>query len=889
MDTPLTFDSGLAGTGFVPSIESYLKILKEKYPTQFACVEEIINLTAILNLPKGTEQYISDIHGEYDSFKHVIRNCSGHISSVIRKIFPFYTLSKKEAGELSTLICYPRQKLPLCMSNIEDEEERKTWLNTTIYRLVLICRYFAAGYTRSKVRKTYHENFSYIIDELIYEIETNKAKHAYYTEIINSIVELGEAPQFILELCYLIHRLAVDKLHVIGDIFDRGPSAENVLEALIEHHNCDIQWGNHDVLWMGAAAGSEACICTVLRISLRYSNTATLEEGYGISLLSLSELATKYYNNDPCSIFIKSEPHASGPSKEESSLGGETCDSTTGRGTCNDGDKGNNRGASIGNSSTTPCIQAGSSKPATISTISVNHKDLIGRMEKAIAIMQFKLEGQIIRRRPEFDMDDRTLLDKIKFEPLDAHETRYSDGTETIAASPDRGVAQRAEVSREQQDQFHGAPAQMSPTQKRRRYRAVSITIEGKEYPLKDNNFPTIDPEDPFRLNDDELATLRSLKSSFVNSEKLQRHINFLYTNGSLYLISNRFLLLHGCVPLSSNGEIAPMAFVPQEAFLNQQRNHYRINMRLKEVIRQLGPDERLTSANIGTRTYFDIIENICRDAYFSGSMSNIVLTEDEAQILASYNHSGALEDGTGQGFFLSDINNNFTQNIIMNKISETMLTETIQAIKMGTSPRLTPYQMTVFKDNNHKLMGLDMLWYLWCGKQSPVYCRAKMATFERYFIDDKSTWVETGDPFYELRDKEEIIMTILKEFGGCEKIINGHLPVRVKAGEDPVKANKKLITIDGGFSKAYHNTTGIQGFSLICDHSALQLAYHLEFTSVANCIESNKDMINKLEIVDKYPVKWRIAETDTGERLQGRIRELSKLLQAYKSGFFSK
>ena len=845
-----------------PNIESYLKILKEKYPTQFACVEEIINLTAILNLPKGTEQYISDIHGEYDSFKHVIRNCSGHITSVIHKIFPFYTLSKKEAGELSTLICYPRQKLPLCMSKIEDDEERRTWLNSTIYRLVLICRFFAAGYTRSKVRKTYHENFSYVIDELIYEIETNKAKHAYYTEIINSIIELGEAPQFILELCYLIHRLAVDKLHVIGDIFDRGPSAESVLEALVEHHNCDIQWGNHDVLWMGAAAGSEACICTVLRISLRYSNTSTLEEGYGISLLSLSELATKYYSCDPCHVFIKkdSRPKQSATSNNTKNI-------------------------------TTPCIQA-TSKTGSISTISVNHKDLVSRMEKAIAVIQFKMEGQIIRRRPEFDMDDRTILDKIKFEAVKDDEEcydgasgvgekcnmEYVDVTETIAASPENNIS----------DIGHTTQV-LRTLPKGKKYRAVSVVIGGKEYPLKDNYFPTIDPEDPFKLNDDELATLKSLKASFMSSEKLQRHINFLYTNGSLYLISNKFLLLHGCVPLNEDGSIASMSFIPQSAFLNQQKNHYKINIKLNEASKEMAPEENFTSRNIGTRTYFDVIENICRDAYFSGSMSNIVLTEEEASILASYDYNMVCEEMSNPVSPLQDLDNNYTQNIIMNKISGTMLSETIKAIKTEDSPKLSPYQLAVFDDNSRRLMGLDMLWYLWCGKKSPVYCRAKMATFERYFIEDKSTWTEPGDPFYELRDREEVILNILKDFGGCKKIINGHLPVRVKSGENPVKAGGRLITIDGGFSKAYHNTTGIQGFSLICDQSALQLAYHLEFTSVADCIESNGDMVSKLEIIDKYPVKWRIEDTDTGDKLKTRIQELSKLLRAYKSGFFSK
>lgn len=640
----------------------YLKLLSNQYPTISSASTEIINLQAILNLPKGTEHFISDIHGEYESFTHMLKNASGIIKRKIDDVFG-NSLVEQQKSALATLIYYPEQKLELVkktQTNIKD------WYKVTLYQLVEMCKNVSSKYTRSKVRKALPQDFAYVIEELLHEQGDRIDKQDYYNGIINAIIDINRADQFIVAISNVIQRLAVDRLHIIGDIYDRGPGADIILDALINHHSVDIQWGNHDILWMGAASGCEACVANVLRISLRYANLRTIEDGYGINLLPLATFAMDYYNDDPCNNFI---PKAIDKDINESEL------------------------------------------------------SLFAKMHKAIAIIQFKIEGNIIKRRPEFEMDDRLLLDKINIEKGE-------------------------------------------------------INLYGKVYKLNDTNFPTVDFKDPYKLTERECELVEKLTNSFLNSEKLQKHIKFLYSKGSMYLVCNSNLLYHGCIPLNKDGSF-------------------------KEV--------KIGNIKYSGRNLLDRFDRVARDSYF-------------------------------------------------------------------------------FKnDANVKRYGMDMMWYLWCGPDSPEFSKKRMTTFERYFIDNKETHYEEKNYYYKYRDDETICKNILKEFKlnpDESHIINGHIPVKTKEGESPIKANGRLLVIDGGFCKAYQPQTGIAGYTLIYNSYGLLLTSHEPFTAIQDAIKDNKDILSSTMILEHVVKRKKVADTDMGQELKKQIANLEKLLTAYRKGF---
>jgi fructose-1,6-bisphosphatase-3 len=643
----------------------YLKLLSKQYPTIASSCTEIINLQAILNLPKSTEHFMTDIHGEYESFNHVLRNGSGNIKRKIKEVFGDI-LSEREIKGLATLIYYPEQKLEIVHG---DEENMDEWYKITIHRLIEVCRKAAFKYTRMKVRKALPEDFAYIIEELMHKGPEEFDKEEYYSEIIKTIIRIGRADEFIVALSKLIQRLVIDRLHIVGDIFDRGPGADIVMETIANYHSVDIQWGNHDALWMGAAAGSQACIATVLRICARYANLDTVEDGYGINVLPLATFALEYYGDDDCAAF---KP------KVESSI-----------------------------------------------VYSDNDLKLIAKMHKAISIIQFKLEGQLIMRRPHFSMEDRLLLDKIN----------YDDG---------------------------------------------SIDINGKIYKLNDTNFPTINRDNPYELNLAERELIKKLQSSFLNSEKLQKHVRFLFANGSMYLKYNSNLLYHGCIPVNEDGSF-------------------------KEV--QIGSSGKKYSG----KAYFDRLDILVREGYF---------------------HSN---------------------------------------------------------DPDAKLYGMDLTWYLWTGADSPLFGKDKMTTFERYFIDDKETHVEIKNPYFKLEDSEELCKNIFAEFElnpETSHIINGHVPVKLKDGESPIKANGKLLVIDGGFSRTYQGTTGIAGYTLIYNSYGLLLVSHAPFESTHKAIEEEKDILSTTMVLEEEVERKRIRDTDVGMELQTQIKNLEMLVDAYRKGF---
>ncbi|GLC29218.1 fructose-1,6-bisphosphatase [Clostridium omnivorum] len=639
----------------------YLRLLSNQYPTIHSACTEIINLQAIMNLPKGTEHFLTDIHGEYEPFNHVLKNASGVIKRKIGDIFGT-TLSQKEIKSLATLIYYPEQKLDLIL---KDETNLEDWYRITLYRLIEICRHVSAKYTRSKVRKALPPDFAYIIEELLHEYPNRRDKEEYYREIIKTIIKIDRANEFIIALSKLIQRLVVDRLHIIGDIFDRGPGANIVLDTLMNYHSVDIQWGNHDILWMGAAAGSEVCMATVLRISARYANLDTIEDGYGINMLPLATFAIEFYKNDPCESF---KP-----------------------------------------------------KPDNIE-LTDKENMLIAQMHKAIAIIQFKLEGEIIKRRPQFNMNDRLLLEKIN----------YKDGT---------------------------------------------IDIYGKTYALNDTNFPTIDPKDPYKLTKEERDLVDKLKSSFLNSDKLQKHVRFLFAKGSIYLRYNSNLLYHGCIPLDDDGGFS------------------RINCNGKEY---------------SGKTFLDRMEMLAREGYF--------------------------------------------------------------------------YK----EDPKAKLYGMDIMWYLWTGPNSPLFGKNRMTTFERYFINDVESHNETKNPYYKFRDDEKTCNKILEEFGlssDISHIVNGHVPVKSKKGESPIKANGKLLVIDGGFSRAYQGQTGIAGYTLIYNSYGLLLVSHEPFESTQKAIEEETDILSTTVVLEQVVERKRVGDTDIGEELKSQIKDLEALLAAYRKG----
>ncbi len=638
----------------------YMMLLSDQYKNINSAATEVINLKAILNLPKGTEHFVSDIHGEAESFSHVLRNASGVIKNHISAIFGA-SLRESEKKALATLIYYPEKKLE---QMAETEEDLEDWYKITLHRLVKICKVVSSKYTRSKVRKALPKEFAYIIEELLHENSASMDKEMYYTEIIHTIIDLDQADRFIIALCNLIQRLAIDQLHVIGDIYDRGPNAAAIMDILANYHSVDIQWGNHDIAWMGAAAGCQALICNVLRIQTRYANLDTIEEDYGINLLPLATFAMEKYADDPCEQFA--------PKGDE--------------------------------------------------VLSDKDFKMIAKMHKAISVMQWKMEAQIIKRHPEFHMENRLLLDKIDFEK----------GT---------------------------------------------IMIEGKEYVMNDMNFPTIDPKDPYRLTEEEQMVMDKVKSSFVNSEKLQQHIRVLYSKGSMYTIFNSNLLFHGGIPMNEDGTLKTVTFRGKK---------------------YCGKD------------YLDAVERTMREGYFNKP------------------HTAA------------------------------------------------------------KRECMDVIWYMWCGEDSPLFGKKKMTTFERYFIDDKATHKEVSNPYYSLRNEEETCKRVLSAFGldpEASHIVNGHVPVKVSKGESPIKANGRLFVIDGGFAKAYQKVTGIAGYTLIYNSHGMVLVSHEPFVSTDVAIAEEKDILSSTVALQYTQDRIRVRDTDIGKKLQESINELEKLLYAYQNG----
>lgn len=639
----------------------YLQLLARTFPNIAAASTEIINLEAILNLPKGTEHFLADLHGEFEAFQHVIRNASGAIKRKVNEIFG-NSMREGEKKDLCTLIYYPEQKLNLIK---ESEPDMDDWYATTLNQLVSVCQNVSSKYTRSKVRKSLPAEFSYIIQELLHENTMIANKQAYVNVIISTIINTRRADDFIIALCKLIQRLTIDSLHILGDIFDRGSSPHRIMDLLCEYHNFDIQWGNHDILWMGAAAGNDCCIANLLRLAMRYGNMGVLEDGYGINLLPLATFAMETYADDPCELF--------GPKEFE-----------------------------------------GKHNPKTLR--------MIAQMHKAISIIQFKLEAQIIQRRPDFEMDDRMMLHRIDF---------------------DRNV----------------------------------ITINGQEFELKDTFMPTVDPADPYRLTTEEKDIMHKLHTSFVYNEKLKKHMNCLFRYGSMYTISNSNLLFHASIPLNADGS-------------------------LKEV-------------NIAGKTYkgkqlLEEVGHLIRTAYYAEN------------------------------------------------------------------------------NNEERQFARDYVWYLWCGKNSPAYDKDKMATFERYFLKEKDLHVENKGYYYALRNNEEVCNMILDEFGVVGEhrhIINGHVPVKTLKGENPIKANGRLMVIDGGFSKAYHSKTGIAGYTLVYHSRGFELIQHEPFESMQKAIREGQDIKSSMQIVEMSSKRMMVRDTDKGRELASQVSDLRKLLIAYRMG----
>ena len=614
----------------------YLSLLAEKFPTRQAVCTEIINLAAIMNLPKGTEHFMSDIHGEYDAFLHIMNNCSGVIREKIEMIFED-VLNDTEKRALRTLIYYPKEAL----QRLHDEGKiSPKWYRETLRHMIEIARVLSSKYTRSKVRKAMPKEFGYIIDELLHALPDEDGNQlAYHERILDTIVGIQNGDEFIIALAALIKRLAVDHLHIVGDLFDRGADADKIIELLLDYPSLDIQWGNHDVLWMGAAAGNEACIANVVRNNVRYNNIRILESGYGISLRRLQLFAEKTYEGTPAKAMVK-----------------------------------------------------------------------------AINVMMFKAEGELILRHPEFEMQDRLLLDKV---------------------NPEKGT----------------------------------VTIDGVEYAMNTMEFPTVDWSDPYRMTPEEREVMDDLKRSFCQSPQLRRHIEFLYAVGSVYLKMNDNLLFHGCVPLTEDGQMEEVNFFGQ-------------------FLRGKG--------------YFEFCEKAARLAYNTGE--------------ARY---------------------------------------------------------------------VDFMFYLWGGPKSPM-CGRVVKTFERSYLDDKASWKEPQDPYYLFLDSEATSRMILREFGlksDLSHIINGHTPVHASAGENPIKAGGKLIVIDGGFSRAYHKTTGIAGYTLIYNSHGMRIKSHMPFESVERVISENLDIESRANQFEIEPYRVMVGDTDIGKRLAAQIEDLNELLTAYRDG----
>ena len=641
----------------------YLHLLSNTYPTVADAASEIINLEAIQNLPKSTEHFLADLHGEHEAFIHVLKNASGNIKRKVGEIFGS-TIRETEKKELCTLIYYPEQKLELIKAAEEDLDD---WYRITIHQLVRVCRDVSSKYTRSKVRKNLPEEFSYIIEELLHERTDDQDKAAYVAVIVDTVISTGRADDFIVAICNVIQRLAIDQLHILGDIYDRGPGAHIILDTLRQYHSWDIQWGNHDILWMGAAAGNDACICNVLRLSLRYANLATLEEGYGINMVPLATFALEVYGDDPCEEFIPKLL------KDDGRLDEKT-------------------------------------------------RHLIAKMHKAIAVIQFKTEAAIFNRRPEWQMNDRNLLEHINF----TNQT---------------------------------------------------CTIDGKEYAMKSCHFPTISADNPNALTPEEDTLMKKLHHSFRVSEKLRKHIRTILSHGCMYTICNQNLLFHASIPLNDDGT-------------------------LKNV--------EILGKSYAGKELMSYIGQLVRAAFQSDTPADL------------------------------------------------------------------------------KEYAKDYFLYLWCGKDSPLFDKSKMATFERYFLTDKSTYQEEKGNYFKLRNSEDVCDRILDAFevtGANRHIINGHVPVHASKGENPIKAGGKLMVIDGGFSEAYHSETGIAGYTLVYHSRGFVLVQHEPFTSAQDAILRGTDIKSSTQIVEMSAHRMLVADTDKGEELRSQISELKDLLYAYRHG----
>lgn len=637
----------------------YLTRLSDLYPTIAAASTEIINLQAILNLPKGTEHFLTDVHGEYEAFSHVLKNGSGSVRRKIEDVFG-NTMSAADKKSLATLIYYPRAKMDLIR---QTETNMEDWYKVHLYRLIEVAKRAASKYTRSKVRKALPPNFAYVIEELITEKAEVHDKESYYNEIISTIIRIGRAEDFIEAISELIQRLVVDHLHIVGDIYDRGPGPHIIMDKLMSYHSVDIQWGNHDILWMGAAAGQWGCIANVIRICARYGNLDILEDGYGVNLLPLAAFALRIYGDDPCICFRLKAVEGIDPDEMQMNM----------------------------------------------------------RIHKAISIIQFKAEGQIIRRQKAFHLENRALLHRIDFEK----------GT---------------------------------------------IELDGKKYPLLDTAFPTVDPKDPYAFTQEEEEIMKRLEKAFLHCEKLQRHMRFLLNKGSLYKVYNDNLLYHGCVPLTEDGK-------------------------LKEI--------RLFGKSYGGKELYDVLDSYVRKGFFA-------------------------------------------------------------------------------LDENERQDGKDIMWYIWLHPDSPLFGKDKMATFERYFLQDAETHIEKKNPYYFLLENEKVINQILEEFGldpAVSHIVNGHVPVKRKDGENPVKCGGKVLVIDGGFSKAYQKETGIAGYTLIFNSYGLLLVAHEPFESTESAIAKEKDIHSETMIVKRVRERLLVGDTDIGEELKRQVKDLERLLVAYRNG----
>lgn len=620
-----------------PAERKYLELLAEKFPTTQSVFTEVINLEAILNLPKGTEHFVSDVHGEYEAFEHILNNCSGVIRERVGQAFAM-ELTRDEQADLCTLIYYPELKLRRLR-----EQDRLTseWYAITLTRLVRLARRLSGSYTRSKVRKAMPVAYAYIIDELLHiSPDERETRLAYHQRIIDTIVDTGSADDFVCSLAALIKRLAVDHLHVVGDVFDRGPHADKIMERLMAYHSIDVQWGNHDIVWMGAAAGSYACLAAVIRNNIHYDSLKILESAYGVSLRELALFAEATYRAD----------------------------------------------------------------------------DGMSPVEKAISVILFKLEGQTIRRHPNWHMDDRLLLEHVDAE---------------------RGVA----------------------------------VVDGREYELRTRDFPTLEADDPYALTSEEQRVMDNLMNAVRSSDKLRRHVGFLFEHGSTYLVHNGNVLFHACVPMNEDGSFCAV-------------NHQ--------------------GQMLSGRAYYDYADRLARRAW-----------------------------------------------------------------------------------HEHDLVSLDWMWYLWCGRFSPLSGRV-VKTFERTYFADRSTWEEPRDPYFSHTEDPAMCARVLEEFGADVErgvIINGHTPVHAAAGESPVKAGGRLVVIDGGFCQAYHSTTGIAGYTLIADPEGMRIKAHRPFGSIADVLDLNADIVSDDDRFQRNPRPLFIGDTDTGADIRGQIADLRALLDAYRTG----